>query len=378
MVRVLGIDPGTKTMDLCGLENGAVVYERSLETTEVAERPEILIDAIEEFGGVDLIAAPSGYGVEVRNLEEIPFEKLEEWYYTYILLTRKEEIESAMKKGFGGAFVYHAMTRTILEMRRANMPAIFIPGVINLPTVPEYRKVNKADMGTADKMAVAALGVYDQARRFEIPYSEASFIHVEMGFGYNAVIGVENGRIVDGFGGTTVLGPGFLTMSYADQELVQLAKIWEKADIFAGGCSTISGCETPEEFAHAVESDEKAKLAWNAMFDGIEKSVAAMHISVREPREILLSGRLIRIEKIYEELQKRLSKFAPVRKVGRLEGAKISKETAQGYAIVADGIAGGRFEELIEWMKIREAKGTALDHIYHPKVGKLITSLIPF
>jgi len=45
----------------------------------------------------------------------------------------------------------------------------------------------------------------------------------------------------------------------------------------------------------------------------------------------------------------------------------LSREKAQGYAVIADGLAGGKFKQLIEWMKINEATGTALDYIYHPK-----------
>jgi predicted butyrate kinase (DUF1464 family) len=51
------------------------------------------------------------------------------------------------------------------------------------------------------------------------------------------------------------------------------------------------------------------------------------------------------------------------------------KETAQGYALVADGLAGGKYKELVEWMKIKEAKGTALDYIYHPKFYRKNTPL---
>ncbi|GAH98927.1 unnamed protein product [marine sediment metagenome] len=89
--------------------------------------------------------------------------------------------------------------------------------------------------------------------------------------------------------------------------------------------------------------------------------------TVPHPKEILISGRLTRVEKVKDELLKRLAKFAPVRRIGWLQGARRVKESAQGYAIVADGLAGGKFVELIEWMGIKNAKGTALDHIYHPK-----------
>ena len=75
----------------------------------------------------------------------------------------------------------------------------------------------------------------------------------------------------------------------------------------------------------------------------------------------------IMFNEIKEELITRLSNHADVRALGFLEGAEKTKETAQGYAMVADGLAGGVFKELIEWMRINEAKGTALDYIYHPK-----------
>ena len=42
---------------------------------------------------------------------------------------------------------------------------VFTPGVVHLPTVPAYRKVNRVDMGTADKVCAAALAVREQADR---------------------------------------------------------------------------------------------------------------------------------------------------------------------------------------------------------------------
>jgi len=94
-------------------------------------------------------------------------------------------------------------------------------------------------------------------------------------------------------------------------------------------------------------------------------------VSVPHPKEILLSGRLTRIKKVSDELTQELTKFAPSRGIGWLEGIKKVKESAQGYAIVADGLAGGKFADLIDWMEIKKAKGTALDYLYHPK-GKSI------
>ena len=376
VVRAAGIDPGTKSMDVVALENGDIYYEKSVETEKVAKRPEAILEAVEGAFPLDLLVGPSGYGVEITWAKEIGEDVFKDWYYNYILLTTRKEIEDAVKHGVFGALIYYAMAESSLIMRKKNWPVIYIPAVIHLPTVPRHRKINKLDIGTADKMSAAVLGIYDQSRRLDVPYSEVSFVLVEMGFGYNAVIGVDGGRIVDGVGGTTISGPGFLTAACIDLELAQLIKKWEKADVFAGGVASITGKTAPEEFVECIKADERCELAWEAMMESIDKAVASINVSVREPKEIILSGRLTKISEIKRELVERLSKYAPVRKLGFLKGAKLTKETAQGYAIIADGIAGGKFKDLIEWLKIKEAKGTALDYIYHPKFKR--KGLVPF
>ena len=369
-MKVLGIDPGTKSFDLCGLENGEVYFEEILDTSEVAKKPELLIEATEKAMPLDLIAGPSGYGVELTYLRDLNIQTLKDWYLTYILLLKEEDLEAALKKGNIGIMVYSAMTETAMEMKRRGWPVCYIPGVIELPTVLAHRKINKLDMGTVDKMCIGVLGVYDQAKKLNIPYSEVSFILVEMGFGYNAVLGISEGKIVDGIGGTTG-GIGFLTAGGMDAELMQLVGNWEKVDIFTGGGISVSGKLSPEELIECSDADKRCEVAWGATIEGIVKGVASMMTTVPHPKEILISGRLTRVEKVKDELLKRLAKFAPVRRIGWLQGARRVKESAQGYAIVADGLAGGKFVELIEWMGIKNAKGTALDHIYHPK-GKSI------
>lgn len=377
-MRVLGIDPGTRSFDLCGLDDGEVYYEEVLDVPAVAKNPELLIKATERAMPLDLIAGPSGYGVEITPIERIARDVFRDWYYNYILLTTREEIEGAVSRNVFGALVYHAMVESSLEMHKRNWPVVYIPGVIHLPTVPSHRKINKMDMGTADKMCVTVLGVYDQSRHLGIPCENASFILVEMGFGYNSVMGVDGGRIVDGIGGTTISGLGFLTAACMDLELVQFVSTWEKADVFTGGIVSITGKSDPESFVLDINKNEKCMLGWNTMMESIEKAVASLSVSVPQPKEILISGRLTRIDKVKDELTMRLSRYAQVRELGYLKGAKLVKETAQGYAMVADGLASGKFKDLIEWMRIRDAKGTALDHISHPKFESVRKKLVPF
>jgi len=221
-------------MDICAIEDGKAYYENPFDNLVIANAPEKIIEGMREALPVDLIAGPSGYGVEPTRIDEVPERIFEDWYYNYILLTTKAEILKGIEEGIFGAILYKNMTDFSLWLKREQFPVMFIPGVVQLPTVPYYRKLNKLDMGTADKLAVAVLGVHDQARRFGIPYSDVSFILVEVGFGYNSVIGVEGGRIVDGIGGTNFPGIGYLTLSAVDAELVQLVQNWERKDTFEG------------------------------------------------------------------------------------------------------------------------------------------------
>lgn len=374
--RVLGIDPGTRSFDLCGLEDGEVYFEEVLDTFELAKRPSLLIEAMERAMPLDLIAGPSGYGVELTYLRDLKIEDLRDWYLTYILLLREEDLAAGLERGDPGISVYSAMVETAMEMKRRGWPVCYLPGTIELPTIPAHRKINKLDIGTVDKMCIGILGIYDQSRRLGIPYSEVSFILVEMGFGYNAVLGVSGGKIADGVGGTTG-GIGFLTAGSLDLELVQLVKNWEKSDVFTGGGVSVSGKSSPEELIEDADVDENCKIAWQGMVEGVVKEVASMTVSVPDAKEILLSGRLTRIGKVKEELVRRLSEFAPTREIGWLPGVKKVKESAQGYAIVGDGLVGGKFSELIEWTEIKKARGVALDYIYHPK-GKNVASELRF
>ena len=356
MVRVVGIDPGTRSFDLCGINDGKVFLDTSIPSTQIAENPESLIEVLKSAMPLDLIVAPSGYGLPLTHIS-----KLGQREHFLTILVRPDDLKISVLKG---------LRKLVNMMKDEGFNAFFIPGVIHLPTVPEYRKVNKIDMGTADKLCCAVLAIHDQSQRLGIPYSQTSLILVEMGFGYNAVIAVEDGQIVDGIGGTTG-GLGFLTMGAMDGELAYLLGGFSKETLFQGGAAYVAsnGAVTPEMLVEGARSDRMKKVALDAFVDSVLKSVAAIAVSVKHPREILISGRISRVQKIYEIIHGRLSTFGQVRKVDRF--AEVSKEAAQGAALIADGLAGGRFKELVEATKIKEATGTVLDHIYLPNAGAL-------
>src|SRR3954462_15462904 len=94
------------------------------------------------------------------------------------------------------------MRAIIRALIAAGLPLVFGPGAIHLPTVPAHRKWNRIDVGTADKVASAALAIVDQARRLGIGYAETAFVMLELGGGFSAGLAVDRGEIVDGLGGS--------------------------------------------------------------------------------------------------------------------------------------------------------------------------------
>ncbi|MCS7136129.1 MAG: DUF1464 family protein [Nitrososphaerota archaeon] len=349
LVRVVGIDPGTKSFDFCGLEDLNIFYENSIPSETIARRPDVILEVLKEVEPLDLIAGPSGYGLPLVSLED-----LTEEHISLMVLVRREDVKIPVLVGLAEA---------VRRLKHSDLKVHFLPGVIHLPTVPEHRKINTIDMGTADKLCCAALAIHDYSSRYKVPYDECTFVLVEIGFGYNAVIAIESGKVVDGIGGTKA-GPGFLTSGAWDGEVAYLAGNISKADLFRGGVRSITGDESimPEDFPERAKKDRKVALAWEAFMEGIEKCVWSMKAVVKKPQLIMLSGRLSRVPGIHEELEKRLSVIAPVDKVRGF--AKNVKEAAQGAALIADGLAGGKMRELVEHMEIRRSYGTVLDHIY--------------
>ena len=373
-MRALGIDPGTRSFDLTVIEGKRVVWEDSIDTPTVAERPEALVEAVEAAGEVDIIAGPSGYGVPVTFNQDIvdPYR----FALEVLLLTREEDLKHGIELGELGIRVYEAITKIVSELWRRKLPVCYIPSCILLPTIPSHRKVNKLDMGTVDKMAIAVLGVFDQSTRYKIDYKEVSFILVELGFGYNAAIAVDKGVIIDGLGGT-LIQTGFLTMGSIDGEIAVMGREWIRSDVFHGGVADICGTLSIDDALTRYEQDEETYvLAVESMLENIEKAVRSLTSSIENPREILLSGRYSRHPKFRKLIQERLGKIAPVRSLGTLPGAKISKEAAQGYAMIGEGIAGGELSSLIRHMRITEARGTVLSWVFHPRLKAAKENLV--
>jgi predicted butyrate kinase (DUF1464 family) len=355
MPRVLGMDPGTVSLDLCGLDDGQPFLDATFPLQDGKVPTERVLEALRTDPPPDLIVGPSGYGLPL-----VPIQRLRTRDLRLAFLAHPRE-----RGGIWG------LTDLILQMRRARLPVVFVPGAIHLPTIPAYRKANRIDLGTADKVCAVALAIWDQSRRLGIPPAEAAFLLVELGGAFSAVLAVEGGRIVDGLGGTS--GPvGYRARGAMDGELAYLLGAFSKDVLFTGGVAFIAGepHEPPEALLPRAGPGE---VALRTLLEGVEKAVAALG-TVCTPREILLSGRLPRsVPGLAGALESRLRRFAPVRQV--LGFARVAKEAAQGAALVADGLCGGPHREIVEALHIREAAGTVLDYLYAVDRRRLLRRL---
>ena len=341
-MRVIGIDPGTGSFDFFGMDGEKVILDTTIPVPEVAQNPTVLLDTVRGVSPLDMIVGPSGYGLPLTQIKDVTERELT------LMVPDDKSIP-----------LYDGIRMVIRLMKDEGFPVYFTPGVIHLPTIPAYRKANKIDMGTADKVCCVALAIRDQAELYGIDYGATSFIMVEVGYAFNAIIGVKGGKIVDGLGGTSG-GPGFITLGNMDSELaVRLGK-FPGIVLFSGGVKDMTGEDelTPEELA---KEQRKYSASWSMMLESIAKGVAMIMVSVEKPREILLSGRLSRIPAIEQALTVKLSPFREVRRVGRQ--AKIAKEAAEGAYIIGEGLSGGKYKGVVDCLELRGAKGTMFDYI---------------
>jgi len=231
--------------------------------------------------------------------------------------------------------------------------------VIHLPTVPRWRKFNKIDMGTADKMCIGAFSVEMVSQKKGVSYSEVNHIVVELGGGYNGLITIEEGRIVNGIGGTLFPGPSFMNAGAMDGEIAYLLRGFEKTLLFQGGASYLTGSESLpiEDFTGESYPD-----AFSAFTEGILFAVCSQR-ALLGSREIYLSGRLTKYEKIYHPVKVCLEELGySVSPLPALSNR--SKAAAQGYAMVGNGLYGGCYQPLVKHMMIDRAEGSVLDYVY--------------
>jgi predicted butyrate kinase (DUF1464 family) len=356
--RVAGVDPGTVSIDVCALDGGEVLLDRSFRSADLALDPAPLVDALVAHRPLDLVLGPAGYGLPL-----VPGERVGERELSLMLLLRSDQ--AGASAGIAGM---RAMIRALIG---AGLPLVFGPGAIHLPTVPEYRKWNRIDLGTADKVCSAALCIVDQADRLGLAYEETSFIMLELGGAFSAALAIDRGQIVDGLGGSCAPIGGRSCGALDAEVAYLLGAALSKETVFSGGALDPRGeldLSAPEAL-EALRGDPGQREGWLALEEGAVKAALALTASVPAPREILVAGRLAGAPGLLDALTERLAVVATVSAATGL-GPR-AKTAAQGAAVLADGLAGGRYAPLVEGLRLREASGTALDHLRMHRAGSI-------
>jgi len=367
MVKAVGIDSGTKSMDVFGFddETGEVIADVSLDRNRVTENPGIILELLREIqrehGEIDAIVGPCGYGIPLKPAREATDEEI-------ALATFITEADVRRRLKIVG------LRELMLLMREAkDLNVYFTPGVVHLPTVPEWRKANRIDLGTADKVFTVALAMVRESEGKGVPYSQTSLIAVEVGFAYTSAMAVKNGQIVDAMAGTAGF-PGYLGMGFIDSELAYaLANALDdfgKLLLFQGGASYIAGIDplsvSPEKFVKLAKEDENVRRGYNAMIEAIVKDIFTLLPSAK-PESIYISGRFSRIPEFFRDVKETLEGtfegYGFSIEVLKLESRAKAKEAAEGSAVIANGIAGGKYRELVESLKLRESSGSIFDWV---------------
>jgi predicted butyrate kinase (DUF1464 family) len=333
MIRTVGIDPGTMSIDVCGIADGQIYLDRSWPTAEALSDSTAFLDLLTRSGSPDLVLAPSGYGLPLQPAPDTTEDDL-----SLAFLARAGETG-----GIGGL---RGLARVLAA---SGLPVMYMPGVIHLDTVPRHRKLNRIDLGTADKVCAAVLAIHGQCTRLGREPEDVSLILIEMGGAFTAGVGVEQGQITDGVGGTS--GPiGWKAAGALDGEVAFLAGDITKAALFQGGISSLV------ERAPALHA-----VAVDAYVEGIVKTVRHLRCSAPSADEILLSGRHAADEEIQNRIASQVTDVGPVRLL--TGSSRYAKQGAEGAALLADGLAGGRSRRIVDRLRVREARGTVLDNL---------------
>ena len=315
------------------------------ETGSLSRNSAPLLEALARHGPYALVYGPSGYGLPLVAAADVGERELAE-----MVLIRPDEAH--VDAGVGGL---RSLLRTLAA---SDLPVVFGPGVIHLPTVPRHRKYNRIDLGTADKVCAAACAIVDQSTRLAIPLHATAMVLLELGGGFTAALAIDQGQIVDGMGGSS--GPlGVRAAGALDGELAYLlGPALGKNTLYSGGALDPAGALEITDIGVLWSSPEHAE-GWTALLEAAVKSVRALMVSVRKPHEIVVSGRLARLPELIAALASSLGDACPViaLRPGRASTA------AHGAALLADAMTGGPNTALADALRLRESSGSALDYL---------------
>src|SRR5438128_10520111 len=121
MPRVVGIDPGTVSIDVCGIDDGRLFLDRSFPTGQALAEPAAFVALLDAAGPLDLVAGPSGYGLPLTRVQDASDEDLR-----LAFLTAPGE-----SGGIGG------LSALVRALARPPLPAVLKAGAGHRPHAPQ-------------------------------------------------------------------------------------------------------------------------------------------------------------------------------------------------------------------------------------------------
>ena len=187
---------------------------------------------------------------------------------------------------------------------------------------------------------------------------------LELGGFFTAALAVEAGRVVDGIGGSAG-GLGYRALGTLDGEVAYAFGHVRKSTLFTGGAAVIAGDPDlpPDELAARAAHDPRARIAWDALIEtAVEAGGGDARRGAGRPRGAGLGSRgpgAGGARGPRPGHRRGLAHASP-----RPASPPRVKEAAQGAALIADGLAGGSHRGVVETMRLRESRGSVLDHLY--------------
>ena len=130
MVKSIGIDSGTKTMDIFGFDDkdGSIIIDVAIPRDEITKSAKLVVEKIREtqerFGKIDAIVGPSGYGMHLKKAKEATDEDI-----ASATFVTEADIKRRLK--------IIGLRELMLLLRDAeDLNTCFTQGVIHLRTVP--------------------------------------------------------------------------------------------------------------------------------------------------------------------------------------------------------------------------------------------------
>lgn len=311
MALSIGIDSQQGSWETCVIENGRTMELHTWnDTSSVYEYIRGICARFPE----PIITVSVGSGEPLTPLSTLNAQQLQQ-----ISAFRRPPQESQSMHDF------------LIAIGSLNLSSYLVPTVYQLPSIPNYRKKNRFDMGASDKLCNVATLLY-RMREQQAIWQEMRFLYLHVNDLSRTILVVEDGCIVNGIGETA----GFAACISTEQGQIDLR----------------------DEQDYSVE----ATLAEQAFWEGLHQDLGGL-MAIHHLEDIIVSGS--NKDAIINRLEGNYQLYHFPTHEGEQEGFA----PALGAAILADGLyRPGLTGEIVERLQLPRAS----DHLPGQAVNPMV------